>query len=151
VVAVDGGAPGAGPTAPGSAYRPIAEAVAIDQRIPSPSVNQGPERSRHTAEHAPEARSSLCARRTATPKRPACWDRSDGLALKNLLKPKNLIHMSVNPIGATKAAMGSGTASSDLLPQNILGFDGGRRTSAMKSNPADAAADWRRSFAMYRR
>jgi hypothetical protein len=59
--------------------------------------------------------------------------------LKNLLKPKNFIHMSVNPIGATKAAMGSGTSSSDLLPQNILGFNGGRGSS-VKSNPADAAA-----------
>jgi hypothetical protein len=60
--------------------------------------------------------------------------------LKNLLKPKNFIHMSVNPIGATKAALGKGTSSSDLMPQNILGFNGGHGGSAIKSNPADAAA-----------
>ena len=56
--------------------------------------------------------------------------------LSNLLKPKNFIHMSVNPVGATMAAARGGTQTSDLLPQNILGFNGGQRTSAVKADPA---------------
>lgn len=56
--------------------------------------------------------------------------------LSNLLKPKNFIHMSVNPVGATLAAARGGTSSEDLLPQNILGFNGGKSNSAIKSDPA---------------
>ena len=50
----------------------------------------------------------------------------------NLLNPKNMIHTSVNPIGGTLAAMRGGTSTNDLMPQNILGFNGGRATSAIK-------------------
>jgi hypothetical protein len=61
--------------------------------------------------------------------------------LSNILKPKNFIHMAVNPVGATKAALGNGTSTNDLMPQNIIGFSGGKDHSAIKSDPRLAASN----------